>query len=473
MALRTLLLLDAVGAPLTTATPTFVDYRDALGNARTPPSNPVHVGGGVYVYSPSLADETVGTVALIDGGASAYPRYDARPLFLSDNSNQFWAWHIEDFSGALWAGAAPTVASYQDQLGNVRTPAAIVAVAGAYLFALTPSAGDVLVFTTARIDMASGAAIAYLVCDCQPVVASTPTLPSSVSSYSNKPEVVAAKALIDYLVLFLPPKVAELNTLRAAVLQTPGVGTGLNYGWALSSGMQLRLSAVSRTHAGTVVTLPTGAAVAPSTIAAAINTTPVPGLTASVDPEGRLLITSNTAPTTGNSGVYLLADSTGGNAALGFDMGGESVMTSPLRAPGRRGVRDGYPTTAPDMGQGFWVILGDRDARPWPSAGADIRRGECDVHFVVELFHPAANTNAGHSREGISACLWAVREVLQTNIGRQLNRGGIGDIIRADIGVTRIAGRPFSFSNSNSPNVICDVAALEVTVRTFQRSIGA
>ncbi len=470
-ATRTILLLDIAGAPLTTATPTFVDYRDKTGTARTPPSNPVHIGGGVYAYTPSSADETVGTIALVDGGAAAFPRRDSKAIYLSDGSNQFWGWHVEDMAGTLWAGSAPTIAFYQDKVGLARTAPSVLAASGAYLWSLTPSAADITAETNARIDSPAGSGWPYFLAATEPIVAAQ--LPSRVSSYSNQPEVIAARALIDYLRLYLPPKVAEINALRAASLTTPGVGTGLNYGWALTSGMQIKLSAISRDDVGTAVTLPTGAIVSPTTIAAAVNSTPVPGVLASTDPDGRLRLTSTTAPTDGPSIVCVLADATGGNAALGWDAGGEHVMTSPIKPPTYRGIRDGYPTTAPDMGSGFWVILGDRDARPWPSAGEDIRRGECDVHFVVELFKPEANLNAGASREGISACLWAVREVMQTNVGRQLNRGGQGDIIRADIGVTRIAGRPFSFSNTNSPNVICDVAALEITVRTFQRSIGA
>ena len=251
---------------------------------------------------------------------------------------------------------------------------------------------------------------------------------------SNRPEVIAGSALMAYLRLALPAKVAAVNALRAATLQTPVAGT-----WHVTTGMQLKLSATSRAATPTTVTLPTGAAVTVAQLVTAINTAAVPGMTASADGDGRLVLTATTAPTSTASVVALHADTTGANALLGWDAGGETVITSPLRAPTHRGIRDGYPTTAPDMGQGFWVILGDRDARPWPSAGADIRRGECDVHFVVEVFKPEANLNAGSNREGITACVWAIRETLQTDVGRYL--GHAPDVIRCDIGVTRVADR--------------------------------
>lgn len=466
---RSFLVLDINGAPLTTATPTFVDYRDRNGTSRTPPSNPTHLGEGIYSYTPAASDETAGTVALIDAGADAYPRRTVDAIHLSSGTNQFWAWHIEDQNGGLWASTAPTVGSYRDRTGAARTPADIVLLAGAYLFSLTPSSADITADTTARIDMPSGAYVAYLKAETSPLVAVGSI--SNVGSLGNSPELVAVDALMAYLRLYLPPKVAEINALRAAVLQTPGVGTGTQVGWTISSGMTLRLTSVSREDAGILVTLPTGAAVTASEIATAINAVPVTGILASADETGRLVLTSTTAPTSGHSFVGVKADSTGGNAALGFDPGGEHVMTSPIVAPTHRGVRDGYPTTAPDLGQGFWVVIGDRDARPYPSPGQDIRRGTCAVHFVVELFKPEANLNAGKSREAITSCLRAVREVLQTDEGRYL--GHASTVTRVDIGVTRISGRSFSFSNDKSPNVICDVAALEVTVHVFQRTLGA
>lgn len=470
VATRSFLVLDINGAPLTSATPTFVDYRDTTGTSRTPPSNPTHVGGGLYAYTPSASDETTGTVALVDAGSSAYPRYVTESIHLATNANQFWAYHVEDQAGALWTGTAPTVGDYRDRLGASRTPPTATVVSGAYLFALTPTAGDVTAETIARIDMPTGAYVAHLKAETMPLVAGSTTI-NNVGSIGNSPELVAIAALMAYLRLYLPPKVAEINALRAAVLQTPGVGTGNNVGWLISSGMTLLLTSVSRDDAGTLVTLPTGAAVTALEIATAINAVPVTGILASADETGRLVLTSTTAPTSGASFVGVKADSTGGNAALGFDPGGEHVMTSPIRAPTHRGVRDGYPTTAPDLGQGFWVVIGDRDARPYPSPGQDIRRGTCAVHFVVELFKPEANLNAGKSREAITSCLRAVREVLQTDEGRYL--GHASTVTRVDIGVTRISGRSFSFTNDKSPNVICDVAALEVTVHVFQRTLGA
>jgi hypothetical protein len=166
---RSFLLLDYAGAPMTSAVPTFVDYRDKTGVARTPPTTPLHVGGGVYAYTPSDADELAGTVALVDCGAGAYPQRNCQPIHLGDGSNQFFAFHVEDMGGNLWAGTAPAVAFYQDKSGTPRTAPSLVAVAGAYLYALTPTLADIVAETTARIDAPAGSGWPYLLAETEPI----------------------------------------------------------------------------------------------------------------------------------------------------------------------------------------------------------------------------------------------------------------------------------------------------------------
>lgn len=200
-ATRTFLLLDVTGAPLTTASPTFVDYRNRSGVSRTAPSNPVHIGGGVYAYTPSNADEIAGTVALVDGGSSAYPQRDAKAIYLADSSNQFWAWHVEDTASALWAGGAPTVGVYQDSVGTARTAPSPAAISGAYLWALTPSGADIAAQTTARIDAPAGSGWPYLLAATEIITTggggSVPATPSPAPSTTVFVANALARPLID------------------------------------------------------------------------------------------------------------------------------------------------------------------------------------------------------------------------------------------------------------------------------------
>jgi hypothetical protein len=143
-------LYDLNDVPLTSASPSFVVFKDRAGTTRTSPGVPTHVGSGLYTFTPTDADENAGSVALIDGGASAYPRYTCAVIHRPDNSNQFWAFHVEDAAGALWTGAAPTLGAYRSPGGTAIVPTpAITAIAGAYLYVAIPS----------PTDMTNGAAI--------------------------------------------------------------------------------------------------------------------------------------------------------------------------------------------------------------------------------------------------------------------------------------------------------------------------
>lgn len=60
-------------APLTGQTPTFSSYMDETGLALTHPAI-TELGGGLYKFTPTLVVNH-GIVYMIDGGASAAPRY--------------------------------------------------------------------------------------------------------------------------------------------------------------------------------------------------------------------------------------------------------------------------------------------------------------------------------------------------------------------------------------------------------------
>lgn len=169
---RSLTVRDSAGAPITTGV-TLAVYVDTTGAARTPPAI-THVGAGKWVFTPSDADETVGTVALVDCGAGSLPPRASFAVHEADNSNQFWCFHFEDAAGALWAGAAPSSLQYVDPAGAARTPPALVAVAGAYLYALTPTAGDVTAGIEGRLDAPANAFPLYWEFSSEPTVASDP-----------------------------------------------------------------------------------------------------------------------------------------------------------------------------------------------------------------------------------------------------------------------------------------------------------
>lgn len=172
-------LLDASDVPLIGAVigPSdlrFLKYVDRSGTPRTPPAI-TEIGGGEYGFSPSDADELAGTVFLIDTGTSSRPRRYAGAIHTP--SAPFAAWHLEDAAGALWAGAAPTVGVWRDFGGAARTPPAVIAPGGtAYLFAVTPSAADLLVDVAFRLDSPAGAEPAYFTgsLELQPWVSPSP-----------------------------------------------------------------------------------------------------------------------------------------------------------------------------------------------------------------------------------------------------------------------------------------------------------
>lgn len=453
---RSLTVRDSAGTPVTTGV-TLAVYVDTTGAARTPPAI-THVGSGKWVFTPSDADETVGTVALVDCGAGSLPPRASFAVHEADNSNQFWCFHFEDAAGALWAGAAPSSLQYVDPAGAARTPPALVAVAGAYLYTLTPTAGDVTAGIEGRLDAPANAFPEYWEFSSEPVV-STAASGVLAPSIGVEPIAIAARALRDYLLRWLPAKVAQLNALRGAVLKSALVGP-----FNISSGALVLASA--REGATTSVTLPTGAAVTATQVATAINAVPVAGLTASADGEGRLVLTA-AAPTEGVPSVVRVAASTVANALFGWPQNGHTEVVTALTAPTSKGVMDGWPVSIPDMGRTFAVILGDRKAVPL----GGVRRDQHTVTLDVVVW--AADRAAGghRSREHIQAAARAVHELLSSDDGRTLGRGSVGDVLHVEVSGLQVRGMPFqAFDESKRPvGGATEVASLTVTAKVFHR----
>ena len=165
------------GTPLTGAAAGMsATARDVVGGVRS--ATVTEVGDGVYRVTPSDADEAVGTVVCVDTGAGNSPRRVVLACFKPDRTNQFWAVAVENPDGTVWTGSAPTVGSYRSSAG-ARTPPALVAVAGAWLFVAVPSAADVAADTEIRIDGPAGSAQPYWSAGTDPYVTiSTPSPPA-------------------------------------------------------------------------------------------------------------------------------------------------------------------------------------------------------------------------------------------------------------------------------------------------------
>lgn len=170
---RDFVIRSSTGAPVVGATPTVI-ARSIAGAVRTPPAIVEH-GIGVYRFTPTDDDEAVGTVVHIDCGAGREPRRFTFACFKADNSNQFWALHVEDAAGALWTGSAPTVGGFAyTSPAGARTPPTLVAVEGAYLFVAVPTAADVAADVAIRITGPAGSSQAEWVGQTAAVVATSP-----------------------------------------------------------------------------------------------------------------------------------------------------------------------------------------------------------------------------------------------------------------------------------------------------------
>jgi hypothetical protein len=142
-------LYNTSGVPLTGQTPSFVAYKDATGANRTPPTLN-ELGGGLYGFTATNADEQIGTSFLVDCGLTSSTRYFAgsvgKPI----------GYAVYDSTGAPLATATPTIVTYKDASGVNRTAPSVVNL-GAGLYALTPTDADVIAATSFEINNGASA----------------------------------------------------------------------------------------------------------------------------------------------------------------------------------------------------------------------------------------------------------------------------------------------------------------------------
>lgn len=145
--------------PQLAAVPAFTYYGGRDGVSPMTPPVIYHRGQGVYVATVPPADAATGVVWLVTSGA--FPSRIVGAVSLE--ADPLVAVFFEDGSGALWAGADPTITLYVDQLGVARpvTPALVKGSrVGVYAFTATPADADAA--TVFLVVPPAGAAPAFI-----------------------------------------------------------------------------------------------------------------------------------------------------------------------------------------------------------------------------------------------------------------------------------------------------------------------
>jgi hypothetical protein len=197
MALVAWAIYDDTGAPRTGALGliTLVDYRDRSGNPRVQPTL-LDLGGGSYGILPTATDELVGTCYLVDFGVGSNPRRVSGAI--TNGQPPFSVWHLEDATGALWTGAAPTIqaGNYASASGPLTSPGVVTVASTTYLFSVTPTTADATAGVSFRADSAAGAEPAYVqdVLNLAAVSPSPPPAPTADVTPENPPTPAADEA---------------------------------------------------------------------------------------------------------------------------------------------------------------------------------------------------------------------------------------------------------------------------------------
>lgn len=281
------------------------------------------------------------------------------------------------------------------------------------------------------------------------------------------PEQLAVDAALDFLRRYLPAQVSTVNASRYAALKSALVSP-----FTIPAGATLKLSASSQEATPTDVALTSGVRTS-AQVVAEITAAAVPGLTASADSDGRVVLTATAAPASGAPSVVVVArDGTdsvaasGVNAAFGWSEGGEHIELPAIIAPSWRGIVDGRAITAPDMGGGFWVLLGDRESVP---TDPGLRKDTYNVTIKGEVWRPFGASAVQHrTREAITSCMRAVRELIASDVKGGPYLGRSGDIGLARTTRVAISGAP-AVSDPAAPGLFWDTATFTLTCRVFQR----
>lgn len=271
-------------------------------------------------------------------------------------------------------------------------------------------------------------------------------------------EQLVVDRLREWLLLKLPAKVTEVNAARAAVLIAPNAGP---YTIPASAALRHSSTSIDISDAASMTSVPlTAGSKTAAQVAVDFNAV-VPGV-ASADSTGRLVLTAAAAPTSGTDSIIALGtDSTGAMAALGFPAGGAYITRQALVAPDVNAVMDGAPQI-PELGSGFWVILGDNASVPLQPA---VRRDENIVAIALTIGVPVPQ-NSKFRQEHLRAALRCVREVLllEPN-GRTLGNAAQVQLVEEKQAIVK--SRPVQYAEF--PNQLFCRCAIELQVRVFER----
>lgn len=170
------------GTPLIGATPSFVAFVDAAGDAVTPPAI-VEIGGGLYGFE--VADG-VARAYLIETGAD--------PAFLAGCCGDVVAFGIYDTDFQPKTGAAPAFTRYADPSGAGRLQPTIAEFGGG-LYGFVPNEGDREAPTVYLIN--TGQTPEYLAGVLEPYVGGSAPIVSNVTPAPGTPITAAAVIGVD------------------------------------------------------------------------------------------------------------------------------------------------------------------------------------------------------------------------------------------------------------------------------------
>lgn len=121
-------------------TPSVLAYINRSGVTRPVVPSIQRVDVGAYNILPTSDDIATGTIAVIDGGPAARPRYYVIAVY--EDTNKFAVHAAYDAAGNFGSGT-PTVESYRRSDGLAKTPPEVEPVPGyAYLHTLFPTDSD-------------------------------------------------------------------------------------------------------------------------------------------------------------------------------------------------------------------------------------------------------------------------------------------------------------------------------------------
>lgn len=125
--------------PVPGATPVFVAYRDRFGANRIGVAPVIrNLGGGLYGFDPSAADEAIGVGFIVDAGAGKSPRYSYGAI---GNVAVFFAL-FDSNTGAPLTSATPSITTYKKPDASSASPVPTVLNAGDGVYTFTPSDSD-------------------------------------------------------------------------------------------------------------------------------------------------------------------------------------------------------------------------------------------------------------------------------------------------------------------------------------------